>query len=471
MLFKLAAPTWKRTTIHVTNTQRGCVNLPGTASHAQNLASLAGGALIVNAVSGDDVQFVLPGDTMFIYIGHCSRNGQLLVYDLEGSCFTMSPGMAAGLLGRYSALRGGTLRIVCLLACHSFPVGLLACLAGVPVVLCSLTLVEHRAMMTLERSFVSQLTMRSDPTVAFHLATRALSCRYNWCDPRVVAARGTKRSAGIPLLLQPVLVTVFVVLDGRSHCLRVPFQGKVQLLVDAMATRVGAVALTSCTVQHRGRILDVHVALADYGIGNDSIVSMLHGLLGGMHQNLAAIGTPASSSSHSQDADPPGPPVRHAVHSTRQSLVPSRLQWGMVVYVVTPTGGRTVVSVSPNERMSSIKEKIEMQIGILASNQTLLFDGLALADESTLADNGVDDEDTINLVASAAGGPSSTAASATKKTRNPSDDACPICCEGFQVGYIIESVCAEGHLFHSACIECWRNASENACPICRQVMF
>jgi len=75
-----------------------------------------------------------------------------------------------------------------------------------------------------------------------------------------------------------------------------------------------------------------------------------------------------------------------------------RLRGGKTIYIKTLMGDLITIEAEDTDTIAVVKEKIEKAEGIPQAEQRLMFNNKKLADNKTLKDYNIDDEETLQLV-------------------------------------------------------------------------
>jgi len=162
---------------------------------------------------------------IFIFGGH-ARRGTLALTDIFGR-FALSSGAAiARTVGLHATSRGGHLTLVILNACNTLEIGRQLVAEGVAYVVVWRTRVETAAAAVFVVALCRALSLGYDITTAFNMAKAVTALTNDLCDPDAPRqAPGMRQAAGVPVLLAPLaltmLITIFVIVDGKSIVMRV----------------------------------------------------------------------------------------------------------------------------------------------------------------------------------------------------------------------------------------------------------
>jgi len=76
----------------------------------------------------------------------------------------------------------------------------------------------------------------------------------------------------------------------------------------------------------------------------------------------------------------------------------------MIIKVKTLTGKEIELDIDPDDKITSIKERVEEQSGVTPPQQRLIFSGRQMSDEKTIRDYGVNAGSVLHLVLALRGG-------------------------------------------------------------------
>jgi len=76
----------------------------------------------------------------------------------------------------------------------------------------------------------------------------------------------------------------------------------------------------------------------------------------------------------------------------------------MIIKVKTLTGKEIELDIDPDDKITSIKERVEEQSGVPPPQQRLIFSGRQMSDEKTIRDYGVNAGSVLHLVLALRGG-------------------------------------------------------------------
>jgi len=130
-----------------------------------------------------------------------------------------------------------------------------------------------------------------DQIIADEELPRAKRARYHsitTASAVVSAAAGSVATTviALPAEASVLMVTIFVIVDGASIALRVPYGATVVALFLALASRVSKNVRRGCFLVYRGRRLDEQRTLESYGIGRDATITLVRRVLGGLKRKL-----------------------------------------------------------------------------------------------------------------------------------------------------------------------------------------
>jgi len=76
----------------------------------------------------------------------------------------------------------------------------------------------------------------------------------------------------------------------------------------------------------------------------------------------------------------------------------------MIIKVKTLTGKEIELDIDPDDKITSIKERVEEQSGVPPPQQRLIFSGRQMADDKAIRDFGVNAGSVLHLVLALRGG-------------------------------------------------------------------